>query len=293
MQNSNGSCNPEDILKDCVQEVFFYRHKDGGVGDITNWDKLADVNPIHAVISAKDEGDEQKKGERGIELLKEKLNDGVILDLGCGYGRVAKYLLPQRSFKCYVGLDSSVSMLNIFNKRHQERPEEQGTPIVLVNANIDKIPLRNNTVDNVIVSAVFLHNHKDSIKKSISEILRVIKPGGALFVVGSFPKKWSISGFQGGAYLVLLALLGKSHRNGPVRYFSEGEVKKMLSGFKKVDITKNGFEFLPKSLIFLPDFINRYYRRFVAMPVNNFVQRNLPSNVTKQFFTHYDVIAYK
>jgi hypothetical protein len=77
------------------------------IAEQTVWDKLAVENPTHAVISAGDETEAAKKSEQQIADIKSHLQSGdIVLDCGTGYGRVAKYLLPQMELGGYIGVDS-------------------------------------------------------------------------------------------------------------------------------------------------------------------------------------------
>src|SRR3989338_8561248 len=114
----------------------------------TSWDKLADQDPIHAALAAVDEEHEKRKSEHDISLLKKELRDGIILDLGCGYGRTAKYLLPEKTFSKYIGIDSSGRMLSLFQARYDQREQEQKTPLLLIRSSMEKIPLNDESVDN-------------------------------------------------------------------------------------------------------------------------------------------------
>ncbi len=205
---------------------------------IDNWNNLADTNAIHAAISANDEKYEREKSQQQIELLQQELNPGVILDLGCGYGRVAKYILDARTFDGYIGLDSSRTMLKIFAERYQEQASK--TPLLFLYSDIDHIPLADASVDNVIVSAVFLHNPKAITKRSLEEVHRVLRPGGKVFILSSFPARTSLMSLQGDLYLLLLGLFGKGRKNGPVRYFSRAEVARLLAAFTHTDIRAAG-----------------------------------------------------
>lgn len=258
------------------------------IAEKTVWDKLAEENPTHAVISAKDEADAARKSEDQITELKKDFNDGVILDLGCGYGRIAKYLLPKRTFAGYIGVDSAFNMLGLFRRRYESESKEQTTPALFLNADIHTLPLQDNTVDNVVVAAVFLHNHKTVVKKSLDEIKRVLKPGGKVFVYSSFPNKWSLMGLQGACYQMLLNFCGNPFKNGPVRYYGRREVAELFSEFSEVDIRPFGFALLPKRIVFIPSFLGSLYRRFIANPVNGFLSSFFPVTCCP---THHDVIA--
>ena len=283
----------ENILISGLKKDSFYWHQDGYKSPIRNWDDLAKVNAIYAAVSSQDEKGEGEKSKADIEMIKNKLNDGVVLDLGCGYGRLAKYLLPIRKFSGYIGVDSSVNMLDIFFKRYQERSLEQATPLMLINSDIDKILVKDGSVDNVIVSAVFLHNHKTITVRAINEIYRILKPNGKLFVIGSFPNNFSLAGLQGEIYNFILKILGRGYKNGPVRYFSKKEIENKLNKFNKREVYFVCFTFFTKSIIIFPKFLNKIYRKAFFDPVDKFLLLVLPEKIKKLFCTHFDVVAYK
>jgi len=91
-------------------------HIANDIANKTVWDKLAKENPTHAVISAGDETAAAAKSATQIDSIQSHLKPtDVLLDYGCGYGRVAKYLLPQLELAGYIGLDSSYNMLRSKN----------------------------------------------------------------------------------------------------------------------------------------------------------------------------------
>lgn len=271
------------------EQIYSKKSTEGG----TVWDTLARENPTHAVISAPDEASAERKSETEIEELLKQLPDGVLLDLGCGYGRIAKYLLPKRSFTTYIGLDSSYNMLRIFSERYQSEPREKTTPLLLIHSDIHSIPLYDSSVDAIIVSAVFLHNHKSVVRTSLREVERVLKPGGTLIVRSSFPNLISLMGIQGYLYTCLLALFNKGYANGPVRYYTHGEVKRLLSEYQTVTVQAAGFALLPKHILILGGRLNKLYRQLIANPVNYFLESILPKNIQRLFPTHHDVVAIK
>ena len=262
------------------------------IAENTVWDKLAKVNPTHAVISAKDATAAALKSKGQINDIKKFVTDNtILLDLGAGYGRVAEYLLPEQTLGGYVAIDSAYEMLSIFKQRYEITPAEQQTPVLFVNADIHTLPLQNQSVDVVIVCAVFLHNHKEVVGRAMAEVTRVLKPGGTLLVYSSFPRAATAMGVQGYAYQALLNLLGKPYKNGPVRYYRQSEVKKLLKDFKSISLVPYGFAVLPKSVIFLPKIIDGWYRVGIANPVNGLMARIVPKSFQAQFAMYYDVIA--
>jgi ubiquinone/menaquinone biosynthesis C-methylase UbiE len=263
-----------------------------GIAEKTVWDTHALDNPQHAVVSAPNEEAVKLKSSAQIADIKSHLNpDDILLDYGCGYGRVAQYVLPDMSLKGYIGLDSSHEMLNLFKQRYTGSELEQKTPLLLVNADIHTVPLSDKSVDAVVVSAVFLHNHKDVVAKSLEEIKRVLKPGGTFLVYSSFPRAATAMGMQGWAYQIILNLLGKPFKNGPVRYYRKGEVVNLFREFSEVDIIPVEFTVIPKTLIFLPGPLERVWRVGFANPINRFLENIMPNSLKHYFAVHFDVVA--
>ena len=283
----------EDLLKgDLTKKEFFYT-LENYQSPIENWNNLASDNAIHAAVSAKDENEELKKSQDAIGFLKKEMVPGYVLDLGCGYGRIEKYLLPSQNFSGWFALDSSVNMLNIFHNRYINNEAEKQTPVLFINSDINNIPIKSDSVDNVIVSAVHLHNPKKYTKSSIDEVFRVLKKGGKMINIGNFPNSRTLMGLQGNLYLLLLKLLGKEDKNGPVRYFNKPELKKIFKDFSSVEFVGTGFQVVPKGIIFFPDFINKIYKTLIFKPITYLADKIFPKSFKKYFFTHHDLIAIK
>jgi ubiquinone/menaquinone biosynthesis C-methylase UbiE len=262
------------------------------IAEKTVWDKLAVENPTDAVISAKDETDAAKKSIKQIADIKQFLKAGdTLLDLGTGYGRVAKYLLPEMPLGGFVGVDSSYEMLSLFKKRYAQSEAEQRTPVLFLNADIHTLPLCDASVDVAIVCAVFLHNHKNVIIQAMEEIKRVVKPGGTVLVYSSFPRAATLMGLQGHSYQMLLNLLGRPYKNGPVRYYRRKEIARLFDGFREVKFRPVGYSVLPKSLIFLPSFLDKIWRIGLANPLNRALEFITPARLKPYFAVHYDVVA--
>lgn len=262
------------------------------IAEKTVWDKLAVENPTHAVISAKDEADATRKSATQIADIKSFLKpDDILLDCGTGYGRVAKYILPDMTIGGYIGVDSSFEMLSLFSQRYRLNEDEQRTPLLLLNADIHTIPLTDASVDVALVSAVFLHNHKSIVEKAVTEIKRVVKLEGRILVYSSFPRAATLMGIQGHLYQFLLNLLGKPFKNGPVRYYRKKEVLRLFAGCAEVTLRPVGYSVLPKSLIFLPRFLDNIWRVGIANPLNNLLDKITPASLKPYFAVHYDVVA--
>jgi ubiquinone/menaquinone biosynthesis C-methylase UbiE len=267
-------------------------HVTNDIANKTVWDKLAIENPTHAVISAGDEAEAAAKSKDQIEHIKANLlSSDVLLDYGSGYGRVAKYILPDMPLAGYIGLDSSYNMLQLFKERYDRDEQEQQTPVLFLNADIHSIPLEKQSVDKVIVCAVFLHNHKSIVTQAMHELTKVVKPGGTVLVYSSFPRLATLMGIQGQLYQILLNLMGRPFKNGPVRYYTANEIKRLFADFADVELVPYQYALLPKTLIFLPGPLEKIYRLGLANPVNSLLEKMTPAPLQRHFASFYDVIA--
>lgn len=264
------------------------------IAERTVWDTLAVENPTHAVISAKNEEEAAKKSIAQIADIKTHVKSSdVILDCGTGYGRVAKYLLPEQSIAGFIGVDSSYEMLTIFKKRYETNQSEQHTPVLFLNADMHTLPLKDASVDVVLVSAVFLHNHKEVVKQAMAEIKRVVKPEGTVLIYSSFPRAATFMGLQGLAYQALLNVIGRPYKNGPVRYYWRSEIMHLFDNFTSVELKPVGYSVLPKSIIFLPKPIDKIWRVVVANPLNRVLELITPNFLKYYCAVHFDVVAKK
>ena len=280
----------ETLLKDRREEregIYVLPEEASG----TVWDALAADDLLDAATSAVSESHAREKAASQIIELKRELRGGILLDVGCGYGRIAEQLLPEHPLGGYIGIDSSIAMLRFAEGRKVGR--NISTPMHFVYGEIDAIPLKDNSVDAAVVSAVFLHNHKSVTKRSLRDIHRVLRPGGVLFVHESLPNRNSLMGFQATLYLSLSSFFRDPYRNGPVRFFSRREVERLMAEYREVTITSVGFSFLPKRLIFLPERLNHLYYRSIARPLDSFLKRILPHAFYPYFGTHHNVRAIK
>jgi ubiquinone/menaquinone biosynthesis C-methylase UbiE len=97
--------------------------------------------------------------------------DGLVLDAGCGTGRVSDYL--SKAGIDSVGLDLSMAMLL------EARPTAARR---LVQATIRKLPLRTGSVAGVLAWYSIIHTSPGDLDEAIAEFARVLRPGGPLLV---------------------------------------------------------------------------------------------------------------
>jgi len=95
-----------------------------------------------------------------------------VLDLGCGNGRLAQFIIPDA--REYVGIDLSDSILAF------EVPVNEAEKVRLIRGSIEDLPLFDRSAD-VIVCWGALHHVADP-QAAIREIKRVVKPNGAILL---------------------------------------------------------------------------------------------------------------
>lgn len=109
----------------------------------------------------------------------ETLNpEGVNVDLACGNGR---HLLPiSKKSKKTIGIDISKNMLKIIQRKIKKQKIKN---ISLIQANAVNIPLKKQTIDNLIFIAA-LHNikHKKNRLQTLNEVKRILKSDGKALI---------------------------------------------------------------------------------------------------------------
>jgi len=121
------------------------------------------------------------KGKRKIVFnwLVDLQHQHKILDVGCGTGINLIYLKRRANF--VIGIDSSKEAIDFCKLRGHK---------TLCQADILSLPLKDNSID--IILALDVLEHIDNDELAISELHRVLKPKGKLFItVPAFKFLWS------------------------------------------------------------------------------------------------------
>jgi len=108
------------------------------------------------------------------EFVQYVSEDAAILDFGCGYGRTLNEIY-QQGFRSLVGIDFSEGMINRGKKQF---------PFLDLRVKYSKdIDFDDNSFDAVILFAVLTCISSDTEQLDlVSEIKRVLKPGGYIFI---------------------------------------------------------------------------------------------------------------
>jgi SAM-dependent methyltransferase len=102
--------------------------------------------------------------------------DDVVLEIGCGIGRVGQALAP--ICKRWIGCDVSPNMI-----RHSRERLASVSNVELVEiSGFDLAPIPDASVDVVYCTVVFMHLDEWDRFNYVLEAYRVLRPGGRLFV---------------------------------------------------------------------------------------------------------------
>ena len=143
------------------------------------WDWNRETAPIWLRPSEESYYIAQKWKEKGIH---------TILDFGCGLGRHAIFFAEQ-------GFDVSAFDLSEEGAEHLKKwaDREKQTIDVRV-ADMGNLPYADNTFDAIFAYHVISHTDSLGIKKILSEISRVLKPNGEIYITLCSKETWSFKG---------------------------------------------------------------------------------------------------
>jgi len=129
-------------------------------------------------------------GEAWFHVISKDLPpDGTILDLGCGCGRTARFLLNLRSLN-YVGIDifrASIDWCNTtfppmtgdrFKFFHFDGHSDTYNPSGRIKSVEYTFPIASETIDYAFAASLFTHLLEPDAKHYLAELSRVLKRGG-------------------------------------------------------------------------------------------------------------------
>ena len=112
---------------------------------------------------------------RELEVLAQRWRDGRLLNLGCAHG--PDFLPFINKFELH-GVDFSREMLRLAGEYSRKFNFE----VNLVLADVTSLPYADGTFDCAIAVATYHHLKKNEQMPALSELWRVLKPGGEAFI---------------------------------------------------------------------------------------------------------------
>jgi len=138
-----------------------------------------------------------------------------ILDIATGTGDLAIQFAEKSNAKKITGLDLSEGMLAMARKKTAGKPFEK--KLDFIKGDSENLPFGDNHFDAITVS--FGIRNFENLEKGLTEILRVLKPGGIFVILEtSVPTKFP---FKQGYYLYtknILPLIGRIFSKDKVAY---------------------------------------------------------------------------
>src|SRR5215207_4583239 len=108
-----------------------------------------------------------------------------VLELGCGTGTLAVMVKQARPDAEVVGLDGDENVLKIA----REKAAKAGVRLLLHQGMAYEIPYRDGDFDRVLSSLMLHHLTAADKKRTLSDVFRVLRPGGELHVVDFGPPR--------------------------------------------------------------------------------------------------------
>lgn len=174
------------------------------------------------------EKDYAKRGSlwRGSSGFDPKLQTkSVVLELGVGNGKNLTALV-HAGYRVYA-IDSSPTAI----KMCKELLKKFKKKAVLKTEDCCELSFKKDFFDAVIAFHVLGHLSDAERKKAVKEILRVLKPGGVVFF-----KDFALRDMRYGKGMLVEKDSFRRGNNIWYHYFSDGEVKKLFSKFKCVEL---------------------------------------------------------
>ncbi len=162
--------------------------------------------------------------KEAVEFFKQQ-NLQKILDLGCGTGRHILYLF-KNGFEVY-GCDASESALKIAS--------ELIPNVEFKKCDMTSLPYEDNYFDGVLCHFVIQHGKIKQIKKAISEIYRVLRKNGILYLSvpsTKHPEYFTGEEIEPNTKINIAAIDGSI----PHHYFTKDEIKTLFTKFEIVKL---------------------------------------------------------
>jgi len=170
--------------------------------------------------------------------------DSTIVDLGTGPGVLSielHKLVPQAKI---IGVDLSSEMLDIARKNADEAGVSNFETRL---GRAEEIPIESNSVNLVVTQSSF-HEWEDQ-RKGLSEIFRILKPGGSL-ILKDYNRGW-FSGWRRSLFKFLLAMVRESYEDHVGMFkFTFDQVADLLkeAGFDEINGKAGGLQFFVRAV---------------------------------------------
>jgi ubiquinone/menaquinone biosynthesis C-methylase UbiE len=162
----------------------------------------------------------QDKGNRIIKYLLKfiKLNDKVVLELGCGSGMYTGEIAKR--CKILYAIDNSLPLLKIAKSKYKKHINIQ-----FIHADITSIPLDDKSVD--LIFSTFAYPPYGLENKCEKEVERILKTEGQI---------WHVNNYPSGEFMKLRGLNESKGKKDRQRWYKQ-------NGYILFKVLKTGFNF--------------------------------------------------
>jgi ubiquinone/menaquinone biosynthesis C-methylase UbiE len=160
----------------------------------------------------------------GLSQIEIKQND-IILDIGCGGGSAVRIMAEKVTIGKVYGIDYSEECVQV-SKAENSKFIKEGRAIIN-NGKVSELLFPDNYFDTI--TAINSHYYWPELPKDLSEVLRTLKPGGKIVIIG---ESYKGSKFEKRDK----AFIESMHMN----YHSKNELAELLArvGFVNIIITE-------------------------------------------------------
>lgn len=155
--------------------------------------------------------------------------DATILDIGCGGGRTLQKLAALAPKGTVFGVDfseTSVAMSEKFNRSLVDSGR-----VVVQQASVSRLPFDDQTFD--LVTAIETHFYWPDLPNDVREVLRVLKPGGALVLIAE--------AYKGGKHARAIEMFADAMRPLGYSHLDVAEHRDLLvrAGYEDVEVVED------------------------------------------------------
>jgi ubiquinone/menaquinone biosynthesis C-methylase UbiE len=198
-----------------------------GYGDL--WVPETEIDAMAAIFNTQDAEAFDASGRHDAEgQIAPLIGRGdVVMDLGCGIGRVARHVAPL--CRTLYAVDASERMLEMARERMADRPN-----VRFARCEGTTLPeLGNATIDMAYSLLTLQHVEREDAFLLMRELCRVVRPGGTIYL--TFPNLLSETYFSG---FVSYADSGEVANPVRARLYTEQEVEWILpaAGLELVEV---------------------------------------------------------
>ncbi|MFQ6042058.1 MAG: class I SAM-dependent methyltransferase [Candidatus Poribacteria bacterium] len=225
MRNSSEGITRQlkDFARGCFFKIF------NSYSKVWNFHAAREKTAMRAILTGvEDEATFDAKGEEFVGQIRDYIkSDDVVLDIGCGIGRVEKFLAPL--CREIYAVDVSSRML----KRARKRLKDFANIHFVKNDGRSLEFLADESIDFALSVLVFQHIEREDTVCYLADIYRVLKNNGSVFL--QFP---NILDSQNCFFFLNYSLGNRTYSPAKMRFYTPDEVRCIMEGigFHVVDL---------------------------------------------------------